>query len=440
MKNNFLILFLAFSIVLTGQDVTEFSLEEAIAFAMNNSKAVKNSQINISDAEQQIVETRAMGIPQVNATVGYNYFIELPTSLIPAQFLNPIAPADEFAEVQFGTSNNLEAKIQATALLFDGSYFVGLRAAREARSYAAEQLAQTKQELGQRVKDAYFPSLILQTSQGTLEKNIINLKKLRVETNALVEAGFAEQLDLDRLDLSIANLETELENLGRQIDLAKNYLKFQMGYPIDKDITLTDNVEALLQEVTSEDLIGTVNYQSRADYRVMDRVIELNRLNVDLQKQAYYPSVAGFASYSYTGQGNNLFKDPAWFPTALAGLQLNVPIFSGLQRNAKVERAKFQLDIIENQKDELARGILLEVQNARGNYNNSLRRVELQKKNIALAQKIYDTAQIKYKEGVGSSLEINQAETSLFNTQQNYDQALFDLLTSKSALEKALGK
>jgi len=423
----------------SAQSETTFTLEEAVAYAMKNSNAIKNSQVNIADAEQQIIERRAIGIPQVNATIGYNYFIDLPTSLIPAQFFDPTAMEGDFAEVQFGTTNSLEAKIQASALIFDGSYFVGLKAAREAKSYASEQMAQTRQELAQAVKDAYYPALIIQSNQITLDKNIVNLNKLRGETKALVEAGFAEQLDIDRLDLSIANLETEQENLGRQLALSFNFLKFQMGYPLNQELSISDSVQDLLQEVAAEDLIGSVNFQSRADYRVFERVISLNQLNVDLQKQAYLPSVGGFASYSYTAQGNNLFKDPFWFPTAIAGLQLNVPIFSGLQRNAKVRRAELQLETYNNQKDDLQRAILLEVKNARGNYSNAAKRVELQQKNIELAQKIYDTAQIKYKEGVGSSLEITQAETSLFNTQQNYNQALFDLLTAKSALDKSLG-
>ena len=441
MKNNFIyLLLLFFGFSLSAQEVKTFSLEEAVAYALQNSNTIKNGQINITDAEAQIVERRAIGIPQVNASVGYNYFIELPTSLIPAQFLDPMAPDDEFGEVQFGTTNSLEAKIEASALLFDGSYFVGLRAAKESRAYAADLLAQSEQELKQAVKDAYYPALIIQSNQSTLVKNISNLNKLRTETKALVDAGFAEQLDVDRLDLSIANLETESENLGRQLELAYNFLKFQMGYPIQEDISISDNIDDLLEEVAADDLLGAVNFQSRADFRVIERAITLNNLNVEYYKQAYLPSAVGFASYSYQAQGNNLFKDPFWFPTAVAGLQLNIPIFSGLQRNAQVRRAELQLETIQNQKEDVQRGILLEVENARGNYRNAQKRVALQQKNIDLAQKIYDTAQIKYREGVGSSLEINQAETSLFNTQQNYNQALFDLLTAKSALDKALGK
>lgn len=442
MKNSALIFIL--SVFLTnlsyGQDAKVFTLDEAVEYALANSNQIRNKQINIADAEQQIVERRAIGIPQVNATIGYNYFIDLPTSLVPAQFFDPMAPEGEFGEIQFGTTNSLEAKIQASALIFDGSYFVGLRAAKEARSYAADQLAQTEQELKQQVKDAYYPALIIQSSLNTLQKNITNTKKLRAETQALVEAGFAELLDVDRLDLSIANIESEVENLNSQVELSYNYLKFLMGYPIEDSIVINSNIEDLLEEVEAEDLMGAVSFANRADYRVLERVMTLNTLNVELMKQAYLPSLSGFASFSYTGQGNNLFKDPFWFPTSIVGLQANIPIFSGFQRQAKVKRAEFQLETFANQQDELERAIFLEVSNARTTYSNAKRRVEIQTKNIELAQRIYDTAQIKYKEGVGSSLEINSAETSLFATQQNYNQALFELLTAKSALDKALGK
>lgn len=425
---------------LNAQEVERFSLEEAVAHAIQHSNEIKNAQINIADSKQLIVERRAAGIPQLNGGITYNYFPKLPVSLIPASFIDSSAEEGEFAELVFGTKNSLTASLDATALIFDGSYFVGLRAAKEAKAFSEDQYAEVEQQLMQKVRDAYFPALIIQSNLNTLQLNLNNVEKLRAETVQLNLAGFAEQLDVDRLDLSIANLKTEQENLERQLDLAYNFLKYQMSYPLEKEIELSDGMDKLIGDVPVEDLVGEVNYKARAEYRVMERAISLNTLNVQLQKAAYLPNLSGFGSYQYIGQGDNLFKNAFWNPTAVLGLQLNVPLFSGLMRDAKVERASFDLEKILNQKKDLERAILLEVKNARGNYRNAQTRVSLQKKNIELAQKIYDTAQIKYREGVGSSLEINQAENGLFTTQQNYTQALYDLLTAKTSLDKALGK
>lgn len=439
MRILYTLIILSCSLTLSAQEVEFLTLEDAISYGLQNSLEVKNAQINIADAEQEIVETRAIGIPQVNLGVDYNYFLELPVSLVPAIFFDP-TQTEGFAELTFGTKNSLTASLDATALLFDGSYFVGLKAAKESRNYANDQLVQTQSELKQRIRAAYYPALIIQTNINTIEKNLDNLGKLLAETKQLNEAGFAEQLDVDRLELSLANLQTEKENLERQTELAYNALKFHMGYPLDQPIQAADKIESLLEEVAAEDLIAKIDFGQRADYRTMETVIQLNNLNVDLQKAAYLPSVAAFGSYQYIGQGDNLFKDAFWNPTAVVGLQLNVPVFSGLMRNAKVSRAELQLETYQNQQKQLERAIMLEVNNARSSYRNAQQRVESQKKNVALAQRIYNTAQIKYKEGVGSSLEINQAESSLFQTQSNYTQALYDLLTAKSNLDKALGR
>ncbi len=425
---------------LNAQETKELSLADAISYAMNNNISVKNSILSVADASEQIVEQRAFGIPRVSAAVDWNYALALPVSLIPSEFLDPNAPPGEFEKVKFGTRNNLTAGIEARTLIFDFSYLTGLKAAKLFKTYSGEQLNQQQFDVKYQIIDAYLPALIIQENIETIKKNISNIEKLRRETNALYKEGFVEQLDVDRLDLTLTNLATELENLNRQASLVYNVLKFQMGYPMDQEIIAVDDMEGLFELATEEDLTAPVKYEQKPEYQVLKLGKELNELNITLNKSGYYPSLSGFASYQGIAQGDNLFNNPIWSANSFVGLSLQVPIFDGLEKKAKVSRAQLDLANVVNQQIELERAITLEVQNARTNYISAIERWKNQKKNVELAERIYDTTQIKYREGVGSSIEITQSEQSLFDSQSNYIRSRYDLLVAKKALDKALGK
>lgn len=434
-----LVILLAY-ISVQAQDAKPISLEEAIAYAVENNLAIKNAQINLVDAEEQIVERRSFGLPRLNGTANYNYFVQLPASLIPANAFDPTAPEGEFTKLTFGTRNDLTLGLSASSMVFDGSYFVGLRAAKAYRKYVDREMISKRQEVRVAVREAYLPALLLQQTRNTLERNITNLEKLLTETKALYKEGFVEQLDVDRLELSMANLNAQLDNIDRQGELVYNVLKFQMGYPMDENIVAADKIEDLFVPATAEELGETIDFQKRPEYQVLNIGRELSELNIELNKSRYLPSLGAFANYQQSLQGNNLFNNSTWIPSFIIGLNLNIPIFDGFEKRAKVNRAKLDLAVIENQQRSLENAISLEVANARTAYANAQAQVEDRKKNLALAEKIYQTTQIKYREGVGSSLEIVQAEQSLFETQQNQIQATYELLVAKINLDKALGK
>ena len=440
MRTYILLFFLFIGTMLSAQEKTSFTLEEAVHYAMENSLTLKNSFIDITDAEERILENRAFGLPKVSFGMNYQHFLKLPVSLIPASFVDPMAPEGEFAELTFGTKNNLTASLEASTMVFDWSYFTGLKAARTYRKFASQQVTTTQREVRNQVQSAYLPPLILEESKKTLQKNITNLEKLLFETKEMYKAGFVEQLDVDRLELSLANLSSEVENLDSQKELAYNVLKFAMGYPINKPISINDVIDQLLVDASEVDMTDPSTFlRDRPEIRLAELGIEMSELNVEYQKSTLYPSLGAFGQYQQQAQGNKLF-DSQWFDLAVVGLQLNVPIFNGLGTKSKINRAKLEVEKAQNDLRQLERVINMEVGNARASYINAKRKVENQIKNVSLAQRIYDTTQIKYKEGVGSILEITSAEQELFRTQQNMIQAKYDLLQAKIALDTALGK
>lgn len=444
----FFLLCYAGGAVLAQSTNLTFSLSEAVKYAYEHNLNVKIAKENIKDAEAQIIERRSAGIPTLNGTINLQHYLKVPVSVLPEQFevfaIDPMTgmlPPDYSNQATFVLKNSFNAGLDLNALIFDGSYFTALKASKAFKEYVSQELIAQERSVRDQVVAAYLPPLIVDENLKILKKNIANLEGMLTETKATYEAGFVEQLDVDRLALSLANLRTEVDNLTRQKELALNYLKFMMGYPVNERLTISDNLDNLLQLATDEDLIAPVNYLNRPEYKVAQTGMKLHEYNIKVNKDGYLPSVTGFVNYQYGYQGNSLFgKDGFWVPTSVAGLRVNVPIFDGWNKKAKIERAKIGMEIDRKRINLLEQSIQLEVTNARTEYLTAFERTQSQEKNMALAQKIFDTTQIKYRSGVGSSIEVTQAEQALYQTQQNYIQARYQLLVSKQKLDTVLGK
>lgn len=423
--------------VLSAQEGEVFSLQEAVTYAMTNGTAIKDAQVDILDAEQTIKESLSTGLPQINGSLDFQHFLKVPVLPLPEAFGmgDPNAPES----IAFQLKNSFTAGLSARSMLFDGSFFVGLRAARASGEYYNLQLENTQRQTRSQVTQAYFPVLLLKTNLGVLDRNIENLTKLLDETRAQYDAGFVEQLDVDRLILSLNNLRNNRDNVEQQAENALRALKFTINYPLDEPLRVEDDLEAVELDIEATALSGDIPYNNRPEMRLLEKTLELQDLNVELQKSAYLPSVYASLAGQYQFQGNS-FSDGFWAPTVVLGLSATVPIYDFGGRSARVEKARLAKQKVMNQRNDINRSIQLEVVNARATFKTAADRLALSKDNLALAQRIYDTTQIKYREGVGSSIEIVQAEQALYEAQANYLSVLYDALLAKENLLLALGR
>lgn len=454
------IIFFLLSLAHFGMDAQQaFTLEEAIAYAQDHSTTVKLERLKIADAEGQIDEYTSIGIPKINAKAGYTHYFDIPTQILP-DFLSPAVYNILFEEdllerrdletaggipAQFGTSNILDVGVELQTLIVDGSYFVGLQAQKLYRDLVAKQYDATLYGLKESISLAYLSVLNVDQNLGLLDNNISNLQKLYDETFEIYQAGFAEKLDADRLKLSLQNLQTERDNLVRLREVAIYSLKFNMGYPMNQNIQLSDSFEDHVNKAQVEKIELGDNesfYQQRPEYAPLETAVELQDMNIRSIKMGYFPSLSGFASYGGQLQRNDLFdsNDNDWFKTSLVGLQLNVPIFDGLEKRAKIQRAKISKSQSEIQKSLFERQVDLQVNANYLEYLNAKEKVKSTQENLDLAQEIYDVTQIKFKEGVGSSVEVSQAESELYRSQSNNSAALFDLINANIKLKSALGQ
>lgn len=455
-KATFSVIFLLLTLVSYTQE--SFSLEESIQYALNNSCIIKLANLDIEDAEAQITEFKAIGLPKVDAGVNYQHYFEIPVNpvedfitpsiygVLSQEFdeIEPLQGEPEVFEFTFLTKNNLIANLEAQWLLFDGSYLSGLKAVKIFRELTRKSVDVKEEEIRGNVTKAYMNILIAEESKSIIQNDLEVIGKALDETKAFYENGFMESLDVERLELSVSNLQTELEKVDQLIDISYNLLKFQMTYPVNQQIIVSENLQSLvdLMSIESVDLSEDVDYNNRAQYAEINTNKELNDMNLERLKRLYLPTLKASAGYSQSLQRNDLFdsEELPWIPTGYVSLGINMPIFDGLQKKGQIQQAKIVLDKIDIQKYEFERAVNLEVSNARLNYINSKKTLDNVRKNLTIITSIYDKTMIKFKEGVGSSVEVTQAETQLLEIQRLYINALYDLLISKTDLDIALGK
>ncbi len=414
----------------------DFNLEQCINYAYEHQNVVLNAALDQKIADAKVKETIGIGLPQISAKADIQDFLKVPTSLLPGEFFNQ---PGTFVPVKFGVKYNSSLGATVSQLIFDGSYIVGLQASKAYKELSQRAFNRTKIETNVAVTKAYYLVLVNNEQLDLLNANIGQLKIQLDQTSALFENGFAEKIDADRLKVIYNNLVTEKQNVERSLGLGITMLKFQMGMPVTDYLKLSGAIEDVkLEEVTLRG--DTSAYQNRIEYALAETAVKLNQLDLKRYKSQFLPSLAAFGSGTYQYQSNT-FKDlyDRSFPNMVIGLQLNVPIFSGGQRYQKVKQAEFEVLKSQNDLFQAKNSINLDIENSITTYTNSLNSLESQQRNLDLANEVLRVTKIKYEQGVGSSIEVTQAQTSLKEAENNYINALYNALVSKVDIEKALG-
>lgn len=450
------ILAIVLSVQLSGQQT--FSLEEAVQYGIQNHSMMRVEALNVMDAEAQVKEFKSIGMPQLNVGANYNYFFIRPNQPID-DFITPVVygtlfreslimedqvpdPNDvETFEFSFAQKNNLSLFANGSVLLFDASYLKGLKAAKVSIGLSKTRSLLTKRQITAEIIRAYLAVLIADKNKGIVDINIENVDRSLYEVTELYKNGMVEQLDVDRLQLSLENLEAQQVKITQLIEISKNVLKYQMGYPLADDLALTDNLEPMLDLV----LIGMqdstqLDVTQRPEYHVLTEAIKLDNMDVERLSRRL-PTLTANVGVEGNLRRNKLFdSDEAGFlPSGVVGLSLNYPLYDGSKMSAQAQRSKIRKEKREIELSEFERGMYLEVQTNVINLNNAKLSLDTQRRVLDLNEDIYNKTKIKYTEGVGSSLEVSQAESNLYQAQAAYISALYDVVLTKANLDIALG-
>ncbi|MBC7744137.1 MAG: TolC family protein [Flavobacterium sp.] len=445
MRYYFVFLFLLTAVFPSSAQQTDsisfnLSLKEAIDYSQSHQNAILNATLDAEIAKNTVKQTIAIGLPQISGNANFQDFIKIPTSLLPGEIFGQ--PGVQIP-VQFGVKYQSLVGLELNQLIFDGSYLVGLQAAKTFKELSNKNLRRTRIETEVAVSKAYYSVLVSNEQLLLLEANFSRLKKSLNDTEALFKNGFVEKIDVDRLRVLNNNLETERENVIELLKLNVNLLKFQMGMPIQTPLKLSDSIDSLqgLVQTALPAQIDTNAFQNRIEYSLLQTQRSVNQFDLKRYKSQFLPSLSGFASTSQSFQADKfptLFNQN--FPSTVVGLRLSVPILSGGQKLYQVRIAKLVVEKTDNDLINLKNGINLEIAQAQTSYINGVRSLENQKRNMQLATEVLRVSKIKYEQGVGSSIEVTTSETSLKEAQNNYITALFDLLINKVNLDRASGK
>ncbi len=406
-----------------------FSLQEAIDFALENNRQAKNATLDIEAAKKQKWETTATGLPQINAAVDYQ-------NLIKQQFESVDFNQDGIPD--FGAKNSVNASATLSQLLFDGSYLVGLQSAKVYLEISKNSKEKTDLEVRKAVINAYGNVLMAEESVSILENNIKILQKNLDETTKIYENGLEEEESVEQLQITLSSVQSNLNNTKRLKNLAYQMLSITIGLDYNAPIILTDDLESLTVKNILQDGIEDADVKNTIDYKIAANDKTSKELLLKLEKSKALPTLSAFLSGAYIGN-NNEFKflsdQQKWIGTATFGASLNIPIFSSGMRSAATQRAQINLEKAQINLDETEQQLKLQIEAAKSDFILATEEYENKKQNLNLAERIESKNQTKFFEGVGSSFELRQAQTQLYTAQQEFLQAMLDVINTKAELE-----
>jgi len=419
--------------------VHAFSLEECVTFAQKNNVQVKNALLQIEAQVQTNREIGAAALPTINSNIGGTDYTKIPTSLLPGQFFGQ--PAGTYIPVQFGTKFNANYGMNFQQLLFDGQVFVALQARAASLEMQRNNAALTEENIKANIYKIYYQLSASKTQLNILDANIERLSKLAHDAEIMYKNGFAEKLDVDKVSVQLNNLQTEKLKANNSVAIGFMGLKMLMGMPVKDSLSLTEviNEQSLNNDILVE---NDFQYSVRKDYKYLGTLRKLTEYNVKRYQLSNLPTLSMSGAYSKNAQRTkfDFFEGGSWFTTQLVSLNLSLPIFNGFATDARIKRTKIELQQIENQMVGLKNNIDNEITQSRLNYISSVATVQFQKKNMQLAENVYQQTKKKFEAGTGSNTEISAAQADLVSAQNNYMNALYTALIAKVDFLKATGK
>jgi outer membrane protein len=415
---------------------SEFSLKQAVDYGLENNVEFKNTQLDAEIRKEFAFEVMTEGFPKLNVNLDYGFAFEQQVSIVPAGVFGPNEQEFIFAQPQSAT-----LKADVTQLIFDARYIYGLKARSALIATADQQVEQARIETTEDITKAYYGALISQEAYLLLSQNEATLQKILNDTKATYKVGLIDELSVNRLELNMVNLQTQIEKQKNQSQNALSNLKYLIGMPQEENLVLADDFTKIVDEF-NWDLSNEIDAENRIETQLLANQAELKSYDIKQARSNYFPSLYGFAYYGTLAQREkfDFFNtNLRWFDFGSIGFSLKIPVFDGLKARSQVQQRKLELEKIQNNQENFEEVMVLQTSVAQKNLANAIDEYNNQKENLALANKILNTTVIMFNEGIGSSFELSQAQQEYTSTMINYTQSLYNLLITKLELNKALG-
>ncbi|MEE4198435.1 MAG: TolC family protein [Bacteroidales bacterium] len=437
MKEKLILVLMALMLVFSAgraqeQPTMEISLQEALDYALQNNILLQNAALDIEAARKKVWETTAIGLPQVNGNFNYQH---IPGELPTFDMMDPTT--GEMQSIELGVKNSSTYSLTLSQLIFSGEYIVGLQASKT--FLRISQLSHEKQNLETRngVITSYVSVLILERNKSITDSSLQNIRLLLHETQQLYRQGFMEETDVDQLQITYNSLVNTRKTIERQIDISRKLFKVLLGADLNTRLVLTDKLEQLESAmIHPAEEIPAFSLSENIDFRLAENQERIQELNYKREKTKYLPTISAF--YTYQDKTNKAAFD--FTINNIVGVNVEVPIFSSFQRNARVKQARIEMEKARNNKELAAENLQVQSQQAKYSFLEAREKYELAEQNLVLSKKVFKNTSEKYKQGMVSSMELTQANNTYLQTQTEYINALFELYKTKIELDKILNE
>jgi len=437
LKFRFLTLFFAISsFYLHAQK--PLSLKECINYSNTNNSNIKNASYDVTISQKKVNEQIGTMLPQIDASGTYTDNLKLGTTVLPGELMGQ--PGTQIP-VTMGTKHNLSGSVQLTQKIFDPTFGIALNAAKISKQLSEQTLTKTSEQTAYNISITYYQTLVIEKQMNSLRTTLVASEKLLESTELKHENGMAKKVDVDKIRLSYNNTKSQLQQSELSYSQSLNTLKYQMGMPVDSSIVLLDTVLNINFQ-TIEIQPDSFSVNNHIDYQLQKTNLSVYEMDKKRNIAGYLPSLSFNASYGYSAMRNKFDFTKSggdWYPSSSIGITLKVPIFDGLQRQARVSQSRLNIEKSKVNIQLTEQSIKVDILNYEMQYRNSIDNIRNEKDNLDLAESVYKNTQLEYQQGVSSPLDLVQAESSYRESQNNYYNKLLNLYIARIELEKAKG-
>ncbi len=440
------------------------TIEQVVMTAIRQNPELEAAHFGLLEAEERVSEAWGSVYPTLDLVSSYTRNLSPAVNFLPAVIFDPSADPDEQIPVRFGSDNAWLLSIDAEQPLFNAAAFIGVGAAGRFQALQEEGVRGQTQEVVTRVRTAYYQLLLAQEQVRLLENSVRRVRASLAETRALSEAGLSSEYDVLRLEVELANLEPNLRRAENAVLQGRRGLAVELNLPpaeaeglrvagtlatmdlVDPSANSADNRMILefagVESAASVDRLTEVALGARSDVRQLDLTEELRKTEMRLQQVEYLPKVSLFGTYAINSQQNGgpeFFGGPQAY-SRFAGIRVSLPLFQGFQRDARIDQKRALMEQARTQ-TRYARSLARnEVQTVVEQMTEARSRAEAQVLAVTQATRGYEIASAQYREGLGSQLELTDAEVALRQSEFNYAEAVYDYLAARARLDAAVGQ
>lgn len=428
-----LILYL-FSIAFLSVNSQIFNGDLLFKYAQENSPKLQNAKLDVYLSDEKIKEIRASGLPKINGELSFQNFINVPTTVVPANAFNPTAPKDELIGLSFGTPFNANYNLKLSQLIFSFSYIYALKAAQNYRELSRLAKLQVNENFLEQINLNLGQIILIKKQKKLLNQNIKEVQVLKTKTNSLISAGVMEQSSVNDIAIMEIEFKNTLELLKSNEQLAILNLKTSIGYPVDSSIALIEDFE-----MASKTLLNnpTLNPSNSSAVKMGQQNVILNELSLKASQSDGYPSIYGFFNQQHMAMRNNFnFFDTSkeWYPATLWGITVTIPLYNSGEGKAKNKQKEFEIEKAKNELVEIENQIASLYEMLKNNYQNAALNLNSQKTKVDLIKKVYQNEEKKLSHGASNSLLLSQRKIQLLQANQDLIQKEYELYKAEVQL------